>query len=103
MLVVKLVPPFKSIKPQTKSYESVVKSLFDTVGKQFPAATYLERASLVLCHGHHVVVPLVLHRRVGLCTALQEHRVTLRRCPGLRLTNDTQPTRRPGKPTAAPT
>lgn len=52
---------------------------------------YLERTCLVLHHGHRVVVPLVLCRRIGLCIALQEQAVALRQCLRLRLMGDEQP------------
>lgn len=54
-------PPFLSFK------NCFLKSLLHRVGKQY---TYLQWTCLVLLHGHHVVVPLVLGRGVGLCNAL---------------------------------
>lgn len=54
--------------------------------------TYFEKTDLVLWHRSRVVVPLVLGRRVGHGSALQEQHVTLRRRLGLRLVDDAQPT-----------
>lgn len=61
---------------------------------------HLEQTCLMLFQGYHVVVPLILRRRIRLCIALQEQALALWQHLRLRLKGDEQPDDWPCKQTA---
>lgn len=61
---------------------------------------HLEQTCLMLFEGYHVVVPLILRRRIRLCIALQEQALALWQHLRLRLKGNEQPADWPWKQTA---